>query len=177
MDSALLNEGSPTLEVPFIAGDKEGAFTQELVRAIAASGLVLIQNKNADYRLVVKIIDTAKETIGYRYAKEKISGEVAKNLVSSEGRKSLTISATVYEGRTDKVAFGPYLIESGADFDYLAGDSFQDLTFINRKGSLTTVLPFSLGQLEPDEAAFEAAGRPLYAALARKIVDALLAEW
>jgi hypothetical protein len=51
------------------------------------------------------------------------------------------------------------------------------LTFINPAGTLVTVLPFSLGQLESVESAQEAAARPLYSRIAQKVVDAISSEW
>lgn len=169
--------GRPTITVPFAAGDEDGAFTNEIVYAISASGLADVRRSQGDYRLQVAIVDTRFDTIGYRRDRQKITGEIKKNLVATEGRKSVVVEATLYEGDSDRIAFGPYRISSFSDYDYVDGDSFQDLTFVDPSGALVTVLPFSLGQLEPGEAAQEAATRPLYAHLAKKIVDALSSQW
>jgi hypothetical protein len=106
-----------------------------------------------------------------------VSGEIKKNLVGSEGRRFIAVEATLLEGKSDTVACGPFHIEADCDFDYVDGDSIQDLTFVNPEGIVQTVLPFSLGQLESIEAAQEASARPLNVQIAEKIVDAIFCEW
>jgi hypothetical protein len=98
-----------------------------------------------------------------------------RNLLAVEGRRNMTLEAILYRG--SEIAAGPYKVSAGADYDYLDGDSIQDLTFTAPTGATLTVLPFSLGQLEPPEAAQEAAAKPLYARLAQKIADALSMAW
>ncbi len=170
-------EGRPTISVPFVAGDEDGTLTHEIVRALTAAGIAKIQGSDPDYRLAISIVDAQIESIGFRRDKQKITGKIKKNLLASEGRKTISLEAILYEGKTEKIAYGPYRIVADVDYDYVDGDSVQDLTFVNQAGILTTVLPFSLGQLESVEAAQEASSRPLYAKLAQKIVDAIFSEW
>jgi len=167
----------PTLAVPFVIGDAEGNLTAELVRALSRSGLADIKNGTAHYRLEVKIQNGSIETVGYRRDRQIIKGESKKNLLASEGRRSMTVEAVLYHGKTDEVAYGPYVISADADYDYVDGDSLQDLAFTGSGGGQIIVLPFSLGQLESNEAAQEAAARPLYIQLAQKIVDVIFSEW
>jgi len=56
-------------------------------------------------------------------------------------------------------------------------DSLNDLSFIDPANQRTTVLSFSLGQLESIESAKDASLKPLYEKLSKKIVDAILAYW
>src|SRR4029077_19495678 len=93
------------------------------------------------------------QTVGYRRDKQKVSGKIRKNIVACEGRRALTATVTLYEGGSDTIAAGPYTITAESDYDYVDGDSIQDLAFINSHGVPTTVLPFSLGQLESIESA------------------------
>lgn len=171
------SENRPTVTVPFVSGDEDGALTNEIVRALSASGLYEVRHRCGDYRLQVSIAASDIETIGYRRDRQKITGEIKKNLVGSEGRRILSAEATLFEGDSDEIAFGPFQIATAVDYDYVDGDSVQDLAFVNSSGVLITVLPFSLGQLEPVDSAQEAATRPLYARLAQKIVDVISAEW
>jgi hypothetical protein len=167
----------PSIVVPYVSGDEDGTLTSEIIRAIAASGIASIISREGDYRLLINIVSAETESVGYRRDRQKITGEIKKNLIASEGRKTVILEAALYEGSTDRVAYGPYRIGAEADYDYVDGDSLQDLTFVNAAGVLTTVLPFSLGQLESIEAAQEAALRPLNERLAQKIVDAIFSEW
>ena len=169
-------EGKPTLSIPLITGDEEGCLTAELIRAFHRSGLVAVCREGGDYRLHVSLLKQDVTTIGFRRDIERISGKPKKYLIASEARKSLTLEVFFYEGTTDRIAFGPYLITSDADFDYIMGDSLEDLVFSTPSDPLVVVLPFSLGQLEPMESAQEAANKPLYTHLSQKIVDAFFAD-
>lgn len=167
----------PTVAVPYIGGDMDGSLTAEVVRTITSSGLAEVRHGKADFRLHAVIIGEENQTVGYRRDRQKVTGEIKKNIVSCEGRKSITVEVTLYKRESDEIAYGPYRIASDADFDYVDGDSIQDLSFINKDGTPTTVLPFSLGQLESFESAQEASRRPLNEKLAQKIVDAIFSEW
>lgn len=165
----------PSVTIPFIAGDEEGLLTTEIVSALSASGLVDVVSFGGDYQLNISILNSSTENIGYRVDPQKVDGKIRKNLLASEGRRTMTIEATLCKG--DQISYGPYLIAADAEYDYVDGDSIQDLTFVNPAGTLVTVLPFSLGQLEPVESAQAAACKPLFNHLAQKIVDAISSEW
>lgn len=166
----------PTLTIPFATGDEDGSLTNEIVRAVTFSGIADVRFKEADYRLQIKILESNNETIGFRLDRQKVDGKIKKNMVSCEARKTVSIEATLFKGKTDEIAYGPYKITSDADYDYVDGDSYQDLTF-SKNGVTQAVLPFSLGQLESYESAQEAAVRPLYSHLAQKVVDVISSEW
>ncbi|MBI3508365.1 MAG: hypothetical protein HY069_01835 [Chlamydiia bacterium] len=167
----------PTVSVSAIDGDEDGNLTSEILRALNRSGLVSLVPKRGEYRLEVAIQSGDIKIIGFRRDIELISGKRTKNLIASEGRKSLAVQVTLYEGTSDQVAYGPYLISVDTDFDYVMGDSLRDLVFATPADPAVVVLPFSLGQLEPNEAAQEAAAKPIYTHLAQKIVDTIAAEW
>lgn len=167
----------PTLMVPFIAGDEEALLTSEIISYIDASGIFDIVPRKGEYRLEVRLKGSNNSQIGYRRDPQQINGAPKKNLLASEGRKSLTVEASLYRENTGELAFGPYCLTAEADYDYVDGDSFQDLTFISSAGALLEVLPFSLGQLESMESAQEAVQKALYRKISQKIVDVISAEW
>lgn len=167
----------PTISVPYVSGDADGSLTAEIIRAITISGTGEVRQWKAQYRLDASIAAAEGQTIGYRRDRQQISGESQKNLVASERRKTLAVIASLYESESGKIVCGPFRIEGYADFDYVDGDSIQDLVFIGPNGVRQVVLPFSLGQLESSEAAEEAAIRPLNVQIAKKIVDAIFSAW
>ena len=132
-------------------------------------------NEGGDYQLGVTILGSDVKTVGYRVDPQKIKGKLRKRLLGSEGRKSLTVEVIFWQG--DQKKHGPYRVTADADFDYVDGDSIQDLTFVDTNGTVQTILPFSLGQLEPAESAQEAAKVPIYRNVARKIVDLMTSNW
>ncbi len=163
----------PSLSVSYIQGDEDGSLTAEVIRTLSASRIAQVIPGRGTLQLQVTLTSSQNQTIGYRRDKQKISGEIKKNIVSREGRKSLSAEISLIERTSQKVVFGPYTVTAESDYDYVDGDSIQDLSFVNSKGLPTTVLPFSLGQLEPIEAAQEATTKPLYRNLAQKMKDAL----
>jgi hypothetical protein len=164
----------PTVAVPFIQEDEDSALTNEIISCLESSGLVQV-TPNGTYQLNVKPLYIRHEQIGYRRDPQKISGQVKKNLLASEGRTILGVEVTLIKGCD--VAFGPYVLKADSEYDFIDQDSLKDLTFIDKGGELTEVIPFSLGQLESIESAQEASTRPLYRRLAKKIVDVLSSEW
>jgi hypothetical protein len=165
----------PTLNIPFISGDEDGFLTHAITKALGASGLVEIVSSDGDYQLQVLLLDNQSDKIGFRIDPQKIDGKVKKRLLAAEGRKTIIVEATFL--KNEKPIYGPYKITADADYDYVDGDSLQDLTFITTKGQVETVLPFSLGQLEPWESAQEAARSPLFESLGQKMVDLVASLW
>ncbi|MGB7978640.1 MAG: hypothetical protein WCF19_05720 [Chlamydiales bacterium] len=170
-----LEGGRPTITVPFVKGDEDGSFTSEIISCLSSSGLADVVSHGGEYELRVSILGEESEKIGFRVDPQKVDGKIRKNLLAAEGRRRMTIEAALWS--RDQCAFGPYKISADAEYDYIDGDSIQDLTFVNPAGVVVTVLPFSLGQLEPVESAEHAATRPLFARLARKIADAISSNW
>lgn len=167
---------SYSITVPFIKGDEDGLFTSEVTRALAASGIADIRFHGGDYRLEISILQDSKETLGFRKDRQKVDGKTKRNMVACEARKNLSVEVTLFRGEGDEAVLGPYVLEADVDFDYVDGDSYQDLMFIDPHGVSQAVLPFSLGQLESYEAAQDAAMRPLYSRLAQKIVDVISSQ-
>ncbi len=167
----------PTIVVPYASGDEDGTFTSEMIRTLTSSGIAKVRANEGEYCLKIALVNGQNQTVGYRKDKQKVSGEIKKNIVGCEGRRGISANVTLYKGSTEEIAYGPYLITANTDYDYVDGDSIQDLAFINSDGIRTTVLPFSLGQLESVESAQEAASKPLYEKLAQKIADTIFSEW
>ncbi len=167
----------PTISVPYVIGDGDGSLTGEIITVLAASGIGDVRQWNARYRLEVGITAGEGQTIGYRRDRQQISGESQKNLVASEKRRTMIVQAALYESDSNKIIQGPFQIEAYTDFDYVDGDSIQDLVFIAPNGKRQVALPFSLGQLESIESAEEAAMKPLHSQIAKKIVSTLFAAW
>jgi len=163
----------PSVLIPYIRGDDDGSLTQEIARVLTTSGKATLASYTGDLRLQVSIASSQNQTVGYRKDKQKVSGEIRDNIVGCEGRRGLTIIAALYKGNSETPIKGPYTLTSYADYDYVDGDDIRDLIFTNSEGVPTKVLPFSLGQLEPVEAAQEATSKPLYTDLAQKIADTL----
>jgi hypothetical protein len=164
----------PSIAVPFIPDDEDGSLTRSIIYALSSSGIADVRS-DGELRLEAKILNRGSETIGFRRDQQVIKGSIRKNLLACEARKIMAVEVTLY--KNDKVVYGPYKISAEVDYDYVDGDSVQDLSFTAPDGVFTTVLPFSLGQLESMESAQEAASRPVHAKLSQKIVDVISSEW
>ncbi len=160
-----------SVRVPFVEGDQKGLLTAQLVHKIYQNPFLSYREEEGNFCLKVSIIDFSQKQIGYQREREKIDGSLKRAIRPIEGRLFATASVQLIESTSDKVVWGPVVFSSEVDFDYVEGDSFSDLSFINRRGKRETVLDFSLGQLEPIESATEAALTPLFHKLSQKIVD------
>ena len=163
-----------TVFVPFVIGDEDGSLTQEIMWALSRSGLVRIEGRQAEVRIEVQIVESKNDTIGFRRDPQLVKGKVSKNLLASEARKTMTLEVCIFRQGEQSPFLGPIRISADADYDYVDGDSFEDLAFTDSSGKIVTVLPFSLGQLESIESAQEAATRPIYRKLGQKLADFLV---
>jgi hypothetical protein len=164
------NDENRCICVPYVSGDQDGALTAEIIRQLCSSPNIRVTS-NARERLDIAVVQEGFETIGYRRDPQKIKGEIRKNLVANEERRTISVDVSLFHDDAPEPVFGPQRISAYVDYDYLDGDSIQDLEFANSFGRPVVVLPFSLGQLEPQEAAQEASSRSLYEKLSQKIVD------
>lgn len=164
-------DSSKSLSIASIKGDHEGFLTSEIVRQISASRAFSYTNQKGDMQLTVKILDITDSQIGYMHDR-KDDGKVKKNILPNEGRYKIKAEFSLTSSDGTLLA-GPFIALADVDYDYIEQDSFRELSFIDKNGNRALVSPFSLGQLEDKENAKEAAKRPLYKALAKKIVDAI----
>lgn len=163
----------PTLSVPFAKGDEHGLLTGELISVLAASPRFRISSEESDYRLDVEILEQKNETIGYRIDPQLIKGKTQHNMTPNEGRLSFVVQFSVTRCSDGRVVLEPRKVCGNAEYDFVDGDSYQDLTFVDASGVTQTVLNFSLGQLESFEAAQETAMRPALRNVCQKIADCL----
>ncbi|NGX64052.1 MAG: hypothetical protein KR126chlam6_01476 [Candidatus Anoxychlamydiales bacterium] len=162
--------------VPYVENEFAPHFTSEIIKQITYSPTLVYTYSDAPYSLRVKIIEDSVSQIGYRYDRNNQNVR-QKDLRATEGRQKITAQVEIIETDTNISRFGPVNVTASEDFDYVDQDSLSDLSFIDPNGVRTTVLSFSLGQLESIESAKDAASKPLYEKLAKKIVDAISAYW
>jgi hypothetical protein len=128
------------------------------------------------YRLKAAVIQNSVEALGFRRDLQKIDQKIRKHLTQNEERRVMLVEASIIDRQNEQAVWGPVTIRAEVDYDYVDGDSIQDLQFENQAGERRIVLPFSLGQLESQESAHEAAQWPLYRKLSQKIVDAISSQ-
>ncbi len=170
------NNSFPTLSVDYVEGDFEGCFTEELVKQITTYGSFRYAYVNSDIALRAKITDISNNQIGYKRDVGN-DGKLKEYLMPTEGRQSITVKVSLVSQSSGEVLWGPNTITADVDYDYVNQDSLNDLSFFNNSNNRTTVLSFSLGQLESIESAKHAALTPLFRKVAQKIVDVISAEW
>ena len=166
-----------SLSIPFVAGDEDGTLTAELIRAFASSTHADVVSSKGRYRLEVSLSEQPGEIIGFRIDSQVNNGKQKKTIVADEGRRAVSVDICLYDTETDEVLLGPCRVGASIDYDYVDGDSYQDLTFVDSAGVTQTILAYSLGQLESSESAREAGAKPLYRKLSRKIIDLISAYW
>jgi hypothetical protein len=163
-----------TISVPFIKGDADGMLTSEIIHALSATGHFEYRKNNGNLELQVAIASDSDDRIGYRYDRDPTTGELRKNIVGTENRETVTVEVKLIDVYTQQVVLGPDVINASADYDYVDSHSIRDLVFFNPHGRPTTIIDFSLGQLDSIEGAHDDAQTPIFRKLAQKIVDGLM---
>ena len=166
------NREKTTISVDPIGGDFDGLFMKQLVHALSASGNFTFSQKSANVQLALSILSDTDDRIGYRYDRNPTTGKLRKNIVGTENRQTIQVEVKLIDSYTQQILLGPQTITASADYDYVDSYSIKDLVFfVDDKP--TTVIDFSLGQLDSIEGAHDDARVPIFHKLAQMIVDGL----
>lgn len=163
------SSGSIALYLPYVRGDYEGRLTMELMRELAASGIELTSSHRARYLLEVEIVSSHSDQIGYEYDRATFSDDLHQRLLANEGRRTVVARATLRDAVTQEVLLGPAEVHGEGDYDYLNGISDSFYGFTDLAGAPTSVLQFSLGQLDSIEGASVDVLTPAYRMLAQRL--------
>lgn len=160
------------MTLPLIKGDIDGNFMNAIVHALASSGRFAFKREESSLLLSVAIVSDSDDRIGYRYDRDPNSGKRRKNIIGIENRETIQAEVKVIDTYTQETIFGPEVICASADYDYIDSHSSRDLIYLSPKGP-TTVIDFSLGQLDSIEGAHDDARLPIFHKLAQAILEIL----
>lgn len=153
-----------TVSIPYAKNDLDGFLTKELVRVFATDSDLTIRNSDADLILNVELLNIDEENIGFRYDRNK-RGEFIHEVIPVETRLVARACISLVDAETGCLIVQPIVIEATYDFDH-------DYT-----SPQNSVNIFSLGQLTDYDEAYDAAVKPLYHNLAKKICDYVSDVW
>lgn len=163
-----------TISIPYVKGDNEGQLTSELVHLISESGAYEYVQNGGNLVLQVSVVGDAQEKIGFQYDRKEFSKKIKKDLQPNENRRTITVEVSLLDVLEGKTISGPFRVSAFSEYDYVNVNSIYDLSFVGPGNKRTTVLNFSLGQLDSIEGAQDDAIVPLYRQLAQKIIDNLI---
>lgn len=147
-----------TISLTFAEGDVAGDFTQAVINEIATQTSLIYVNEGADLELYISLVDIDEQNVGFRYDRDK-HDKLVKYIIPTETRLKGFVEITLNDPVQGRAILGPTLLEACYDFDH---DYYSSRNAVNI---------FSLGQLTDYDEAYDAAKKPLYQYLARKIVD------
>ncbi len=173
-EEAVISTGSISVSVPYIPGDVDAIFNNELVYQLGASGHFLCVPTGGDYILQAKILSDTQSRIGFRYDRDNVKGSLEKNLLGVEDRRAIKAEITFIEVVSGKIVIGPVEVSSDVDYDYTDPGSPRDLLFNSSSGSSMSIMQFSLGQLDSYEGANDSTSRGVFRKLAGKITEGLI---
>jgi hypothetical protein len=160
-----------TFSVTSFLEDRQGRFKEELIKAVSSYAWSYCP-EGSRYVIECTLVDASCEQVGYRYDRYESTSQVINRLIPIEGRKKINVCVSVedtYLGKT----LGPFTLEGRSDFDFVNYDTYKDLSFIDNSGQPQSSLAYSLGQLDANEGAEEAAIGNCYKNIATQIKDLL----
>lgn len=164
---------SRTISIPYIEGDVNCVLSDELVKAIATSGIYRYTSCGGELELKVMVIEEKRVPIGWKYQKE-VSGKLKDELIGTEARLEMLATVSLVHRSTGDSIWGPISFSSSIDYDYYEPDCIEDLSFVMPPYGRQTSVQFSLGQLDSFEGAHTGATSFLSKELAKKIVKQLI---
>lgn len=144
------------------------------MRELAAVGIELCESSSARYVLEVAIVKEHTDQIGYEYDRHALSSQIEDRLLANEARRTLIAIASLRDRTTGELIFGPEEVSGEGEYDYLNGDSVTFYGFVDSAGMPTSVLQFSLGQLDSVDGASTDALTPAYRMLSQRLASGLL---
>src|SRR5262245_21674834 len=88
-----------TITVPYIKGDAEGIFTNELIRQLSESGHFECVRSGGDFILSAVLSSDENDKIGYRYDRHGPKGKRRHRLVPDENRRTAVAHVSLIDGR------------------------------------------------------------------------------
>jgi len=164
---------SVSISIPYIQGDPEALFNNELANVFSSSGRFTCVQSGGDLMLQVVILSDANNRVGYRYDRDTVTGARKPNILSIENRRNLTTQVTLYDAHSGEVLFGPVPIKASVDYDYVDYGSPDDLSTTTPYGTFPTIR-YSYGQLNTVEGAHDDASPNLYRRISQKIVQSVI---
>ena len=155
--------------VPFVEGDRTGLMTQAITTALVQSGYFAILGDDAPYLVKVRIIEDRFDDISYQYDVQENNQASVKRLIPNQSRRSVRAYVSLENRYNPACLIDEFEVSSWAEVDYVNSESLGDLSF-DINGDPTSVLTFSLGQLDSVEGAKANSLIPLSRDLANKIV-------
>lgn len=149
-----------TISVPYVIGDLDGELTSSIIKEISVSGFFRYKNESGNMILLVEIVDSRDDNIGFRYDRKK-DNDLKNSIIPDETRMIVSVDVSVVDSASGEVLFAPVRLTADIEFDHYFYSSHEGVNV------------FSLGQYTDIDAAQDAAQRPLNRRLARKIVDYL----
>lgn len=162
-DGSLANQYE-TITIPYAKNDLDGFLTKEITKVFATDSDLRVENYEADLILNVELLNIDEENIGFRYDRNK-RGELIHEVIPVETRLIAKAIVSLVDASNGCLIVQPIVIEATYDFDH-------DYT-----SPLNSVNIFSLGQLTDYDEAYDAAVKPLYHNLAKKICDYVSDVW
>ena len=106
-----------TISVPYVEGDWNGELTNTIIRQISRSGAFEYRNECAGLTLLVKIIDSNDQNIGFRYDRHK-DGRLRDTIIPTETRLTTAVEISVIETASGTSVLGPCRLLASVDFDH-----------------------------------------------------------
>ena len=156
--------GYNTISIPYVEGDSSGYFTDNLVRAVTVNNGLLYLKDGGELELDVKVLGYSNENIGFRHKLDD-DGSYAQEIIQSESRVTIRAEFVLRDIGQDCIVLGPQLVKASVDYDY------------DIDSNRSNQLDFSLGQLDTNDAAFDAVKNPLNKRLSQEIADYINNSW
>lgn len=166
---------SHKVDVPLIVGDYSGGLQAAIIEEMGMQG-PFFYGRGGEFQLLVNLQTVEKEQIGYKYDQEPLTGKRINRLVPNEGRREVVAKVQLCNKKTDEVIWGPLYFTGKSDYDFVNPNSLESVMFDPIDQSETTVLAYSLGQLDSEEGAAATALQIAYQNLAKQITAYLFSS-
>lgn len=159
--------------IPVIKKDSNGLLRNYLAREMSFTNSFYYDQRSPKYELKVSITEDKNSKITFMWDRDPRTNERLDVFYPTEGSKEIVAKVELIDIATCKAVIKPFFISTSGDYDFV-NPTVRTAVEFPLNGVTTSVLQYSLGQLDAEEGAIDASYYPIYEDLAKKIVKRLM---
>lgn len=166
--------GCTPVAVELIKNDDRGLLRNALAARLSESRkFAYTSSATSRAKLVVDITKDSAENVGQGVIRDPKTKAMGDKFIPTEANRTLFAKVSVVDRDNGKDLIEPFVVSASVDFDFVEPTSVNAVRHYRANGDETTLLQYSMGQLDSRESALGESASSIYDQLSKKIIIGL----